>query len=170
MVGAEGFEVSSPVATLPFLLLDLRVSLFKCRGFRSSQACPSFSTLLPIDRIPQVIGITGITPLQTFLRKLRGRMCGFRQPCDPVRSRLQPWGKWTSHACEHLSALSFSQRSVFDAQTADVILGRSRTVRLMSVTTEMFHRSQATHLHHLHRGIVSSSVSLAFCYRCDFAV
>ena len=49
------------MATLLFLLLDLRASLFKFRGFRISQACPSFPILLPIDAIPQEFGITGIT-------------------------------------------------------------------------------------------------------------
>lgn len=40
------------------------------KDFRSSQAIPSFSILLLVDRIPQEVGITGITPLREFIAKV----------------------------------------------------------------------------------------------------
>ena len=60
--GRRDSKSRSRVTTLHFLLLDLRANLRKFRGFRNSQACPSFSILLPMDAIPQEFGITGITP------------------------------------------------------------------------------------------------------------
>ena len=57
------------MAALPFLQLDLGTNLLNCKDFRNSQAIPSFSIHLRVDRIPQKVGITGITPIRAFISK-----------------------------------------------------------------------------------------------------
>lgn len=72
MVGAEGFEVSFRSGRFAFSSVGFRGKTVGIQRFSEIlRLAPLFPILLPMDRIPQEVGITGITPPLGLTRSRR---------------------------------------------------------------------------------------------------